>query len=139
MASIQASFLLPSGIHHFFVVASPGEQLSFHQHVAPHALGKRKQFSSFSRAVIGQSHRVGELRDASVAVCQGGKMGMRRDWKSLSEAVEGGMVKKRGALQTLGEDMCVTNDTSWQKVGTELTEPSRTGACGSVWRRPSGI
>jgi hypothetical protein len=119
MASIQASFLLPSGIHHFFVVASPGRQLSLHQHVAPHALGKRQRVNSFTRAVIAQSHRVGVLGDASVSVCQGGKMEMRRDWKSLSEAVEGGMVKKWGALQTLGEDMCVTNDTSWQKVGTD--------------------
>lgn len=37
-------------------------------------------------------------------------------WTTLSAAVEGGAIKRLGELQVLDEDMCVSNDTSWDKA-----------------------
>lgn len=43
-------------------------------------------------------------------------IGVARQWKTLSEAVEGGAVKQLGELQALDENLCVPNSTSWEKV-----------------------
>ncbi|GAQ89297.1 hypothetical protein KFL_005080060 [Klebsormidium nitens] len=48
--------------------------------------------------------------------------GVSRKWASLLEAVEGGTVKKLGELQALDENMCIPNNTSWDKVGQEWAD-----------------